>query len=58
MRLEIYDQAVSSMNENEKTVFHAQMYETSFGEFTLGDILDVPEPIISAVSLVTGTQYF
>lgn len=58
MRLDIYDQAVSSMNENERAVFHAQMHETSFDEFTLGDILDVPKPIISAVSLVTGIQYF
>lgn len=58
MRLDIYDQAVSSMNENERTAFHTQMHHTSFGEFTLGDILDIPEPIINGVSQVVGIQYF
>jgi hypothetical protein len=28
------------------------------GEFTLGDILDIPAPVFSAVSVVIGTQHF
>lgn len=44
LRNQIYAGAVSSLSERKQVVLHTQMHNTPLGEFTLGEILEVPKP--------------
>lgn len=44
MNEKIYAKSVVSMTDPEKAVLHWQMHKTPFGDFTLGEVLDVPKP--------------
>lgn len=45
---------VAQMSKNESFALHAQMHKTRVGEFTLGELLNVPKPTDSQIAQALG----